>query len=206
MLRYITGFAAVLAFVTGTVQAQNRLQGELELKPASGTERDAGVWLDGQYVGHVSDLRGGDSLVLVPGQHDLLFRLVGYEDLRHSVTIEPGEETEFRVSMAPKPDAVYPSKEDTARLRIEVEPSDAAIFVDQAFVGHVARFDGRRGMRIAPGTYRFTIALPGYESFQTELTLREQQTYEIKTKLKRGNLSDQAAQLIASNPGVVSVD
>lgn len=203
MPRYLAIIAAFLAFVSATTAAQNRLQGELELDAASRTERNAGVWLDGQYVGHVGDLRGGDSLVLVPGRHELLFRLIGYEDLRHSVTIEPGEKTGFRVSMAPKSDAVYPSRENTARLRFEVEPTDAAIFVDQAFAGHVDRFDGRGGMRIAPGTYRFTIALPGYESFQTELALREGQTYEIKTELRRGDLSDQAAQLIESNPGIL---
>ena len=71
------------------------------------------------------------------------------------------------------------------------------MFIDEAFVGHVDRYDDRGGMRILPGTYRFTIALPGYETFHTELTMRAQQTYEIKTELAPGNLSDQAEQLTA---------
>lgn len=203
MMKRIALCAAALTCVTGITGAQNPLQGELELEAASKTERDAGVWLNGQYVGFVDDLRGGDRLVLVPGQHELLFRLIGYQDLETSITVEPGQRAEFRVSMAPEPGAVYPPRENTARLRIDVEPAEAAIFVDEKFVGHVDRFDGRSGMRIAPGTYRFTIALPGYEAFQTEMTLREAQTYEIKTNLGRGDLSDQAAELIAANAGVV---
>lgn len=201
MLRQTVLFGLVVGF--GAAQAQNPLLGEVELEAASKIERDAGVWLDGQYIGFVDDLRGRDRLVLVPGRHELLFKLVGYQDVRSSITVEPGQDTEYRVAMEPKPGVTYPSKETTARLRIEVEPEDAAIFVNQTFVGHVDRFDGRRGMRLAPGTYRFTVALPGYESFQTELTLRAEQTYEIKTELPRGKLSNQAAELIAVNPGII---
>ena len=47
---------------------------------------------------------------------------------------------------------------------------------------------------------RFTIALPGYEAFQSELTLRANQTYEVKTELQKGRLSEQAAQLLSANP------
>ncbi len=189
--------------LVNAANAQNPLLGEVELKADSRTERDAGVWLDGQYVGFVSDLRGGDRLVLVPGRHDLLIKLVGYEDLRSTITVEPGEKSEYRVALQQKAGVTYPAKEGTARVRVEIEPEDAAIFVNETFVGHVDRFDGRRGLRMEPGTYRFTIALPGFEAFQTQLTLRADQTYEVKTRLKEGRLSDQAAELFVNNPGVM---
>ena len=51
-------------------------------------------------------------------------------------------------------------------------------------------------MRLKAGTYRFTIALPGYESFETELALRAGQTYEIKTELARGDFADQPEALV----------
>lgn len=192
----VLGLSIVLA--AGSVHAQNPLLGEVELKAGSKIERNAGVWLDGQYVGFVGDLRRGDRLVLVPGRHELLFKLVGYEDLPMSIAVEPRQTAEYVVSMEPVPGVTYPAKESTARVRIDVEPDDAAIFVNEAFVGHVDRFDGRRGMRIEPGTYRFVVALPGYEPFQTELTVRANQTYEVKTRLSKGRLSDQAAELIAT--------
>lgn len=195
-------FGLMMIVAAGVVHAQGALLGEVELKAASKVDRNAGVWLDGQYVGFVRDLRGRDRLVLVPGDHELLFKLVGYEDQKLSITVEPGQDAEYHVSMGPKPDLTYPSRDSTARVRIDVEPDDAAVFVNDAFIGHVGRFDGRRGMRMEPGTYRFVIALPGYETFQAEMTVRANQTYEVKTELSKGRLSDQAAQLIATDPGV----
>jgi hypothetical protein len=100
--------------------------------------------------------------------------------------------------MLPKPDATYPDESATAQVRISVKPEEAAIFVNDSYVGHVDRFDGRAGMRLSAGTYRLTIALPGYEAFNTELTLRAGQSYEIKTELPKGRLDAQAAALIVS--------
>lgn len=194
-----------IILVAGAANADSPLLGEIELDAASRIERDAGVWLDSQYVGFVKDLRGSNRLVLVPGQHELLFKLIGYEDLPMTIAVEPGQAAKYDVSMEPRPGLTYPAKESTARVRIEIEPDDAAIFVNDAFVGHVDRFDGRRGMRIEPGTHRFVVALPGYESFETELTVRANQTYEIKTELSKGRLADQAAQLIANKSDVSSV-
>jgi hypothetical protein len=90
---------------------------------------------------------------------------------------------------------VYPRKEDTARLRSLVQPEDAAIFMNDVFVGHVDRFNGSSGMRVSAGTYSFTVALPGYESFETDLTVRTGQTYEIKTYLKKGSVEAQVQVL-----------
>jgi PEGA domain-containing protein len=178
----------------------NQLQGEVEIKAASRLEANAGLWLDGQYVGFVKDLTGKGRLVLVPGKHSLVFKLIGYEDVESTIVVEPGTRKEYRVAMAQAADVTYPDKENTAQLRISVKPQDAAIFVNDAYVGHIDRFDGRGGMRLSPGTYRFTIALPGYQSFNTELTLRAGQTYEIKTELPKGQLDEQAGELTARIP------
>jgi hypothetical protein len=185
----------VLMCAAASTQAVNPVLGEIEIVPASSIESDAGVWLDGQYVGYVKNLRGGGKLVLVPGEHELQFKLIGYQDVTSTVIVEPGEEKRYRVTMFEQPDLTYPSRQETAKLRIEVEPEDAAVFVDNAFVGHVDRFNGPAGMRLKAGTYRFTIALPGYQSFETELTLRAGQTYEIKTDLPRGGYYDQGDEL-----------
>jgi hypothetical protein len=157
--------AFTLLFATMSTNAVNPILGEVEIVAASSVERDAGVWIDGQYVGYVKNLRGSDSLVLVPGDHELQFKLVGYQDVSSTLTIDPGEKKRYRISMVTQPDLTYPNRAETAKLRISVEPEDAAIFVDDVFVGHVDRFNGRRGMRLKAGTYRFTIALPGYQAF-----------------------------------------
>ena len=196
----VVGIAIAAWLVAGGAFAANPLQGEVELKAAGKIERNAGLWLDGQYVGFVKDLEGNGKLVLVPGEHKLLFKLIGYEDVTSTIVVEPGSRKQYRVAMLPNPDATYPDESNTAQLRISVKPEEAAIFVNDSYVGHIDRFDGRRGMRLSPGTYRLTIALPGYEAFNNEITVRAGQSYEIKAELPKGTLDEQAAELIARTP------
>lgn len=177
--------------------AANPLLGEVELEAAGRIERNAGVWVDGQYVGFVKDLDGSDRLVLVPGTHQVLVKLIGYEDVSSTIVVEPGTRSQYRVQLQPTEGVEYPDKDATAKVRIDIEPKDAAIFVNDRYVGHVDRFNGPKGMRLEPGTYRFTIALPGYRAFDTELAVRANQTYELKTKLQKGSLDEQAQALTA---------
>ena len=176
------------------------LQGELEIRAASKLERSAGVWLDGQYVGAVHELGGRGSLVLLPGEHELTFKLIGYEDVTSTIVAEPGVRQEYRIAMTGKATAVYPERANTAQLRVDVKPEDAAIFINESYVGRTDRFGARQGMRLSPGDYRVTIALPGYQAFDAELTLRAGQTYEIKTELAKGLVEDQAPELSAQTP------
>jgi hypothetical protein len=180
--------------------AATPLQGEVGIEAASKLERNAALWLDGQYVGTVNDLDGKGRLVLVPGEHQLLFKLIGYEDVASTIMVEPGRRQQYRIAMTSVAGATYPEKGDTAQLRIAVKPDVAAIFINDSFVGRSDRFGDRRGMRLSAGTYRVTIALPGYEAFNAELTLRAGQTYEIKTELAKGRLDDQAEELTARAP------
>lgn len=175
-------------------------QGEVEVHTASKLEGNAGLWLDGQYVGSVNDLGGKGRLVLLPGEHELLFKLIGYEDVASTIVVQPATRQEYRLAMSSIAGATYPEKANTAQLRIEVEPEDAAIFINDSFIGLSDRFGGRQGMRLAPGEYRVTIALPGYEAFNAELTLRAGQTYGIKTDLAKGRVEDQAPELTAGTP------
>ena len=187
----------VLACVVPVAAAQT-MQGEVELKPATAIERDAGVWVDGQYLGHLRELKGKRRLVLVPGAHELLVKLAGYEDLNETIVVEPGQEREYRVSLRPDPNAQYPDEGQTAALRISVVPETAAVFVNDVYAGHVNRFNGRRGMRVRAGTHRIKIELPGYRPFETELTLLANQTYEIKTELANGSITEQSEALQVS--------
>jgi hypothetical protein len=186
--------------VAAVALAATPFQGELEIQPVSKLERNAGLWLDGQYVGAVRELGGKGRLVLPPGEHELLFKLIGYEDVASAIVIEPGTRQDYRLAMSAVVGATYPQKADTAQLRIDVKPDDAAIFINDSFIGRSDRFGGRQGMRLAPGEYRVTIALPGYQAFNAELTLRAGQTYDIETDLAKGRLEDQAPELTADSP------
>jgi PEGA domain len=51
-------------------------------------------------------------------------------------------------------------------------------------VGHVGEFEGLgRGMLVAPGTHQIRIALPGYQTFETDINPLTNQNVEIKTDL-----------------------
>jgi hypothetical protein len=72
----------------------------------------------------------------------------------------------------------------TAEVKISVNPSRAAVFVDGLFAGHVGEFGGvGRAMLVAPGHHQIRIALPGYQIFQTDINPLANQKVEIKTDL-----------------------
>ncbi len=175
--------------------------GELRLEPAGKVERDAGVWIDGQYVGYLRELDGRKALPLVPGRHTLAVKLAGYRDVDDSVLVEPGKRVEYTVAMAPSANVSYPDKAQTASLRLSVDPARAAVFVNGVYVGHVDRFDNRHGVRLAAGKYRLRVALPGYQAFETQVTLLAEQSYEVKTALKRASLDDQSEELLIGQAG-----
>ena len=195
-LRLLGGVFAVAALACGAHGA-NPMLSEVELEPASRAERDAGVWVDGQYFGFVKELKGKNRLVLMPGRHELRLKLAGYEEYVAPVDLEPGERRRYSVRLQPLANASYPDADQTATVRLDIEPARAALFVDGAYAGHVEKFSGRRGLRLRAGTHRFRIALPGYQPFETEMTLVPSQRYELKVQLPKGSMSDQPEDVVA---------
>ena len=189
---------AVLSVCSTTGNAANPLFGEVDLDTATRTEKNAGVWLNGQYLGYVRDLKGKSKLVLPPGEHNLLFKLIGFKDLARHVIVEPGQKIELIVSLAPDNDLVFPDEAELAELKLEVQPEEAAVFINDVYAGYVDQFNGRRGMQMGPGVYDIRIALPGYNAFETAITIVANQAYEIKTTLPRASIVDQSRGLSVS--------
>jgi hypothetical protein len=164
--------------------AENQVLGEIQLEGRSKVEKTSGVWVDGQYVGYLEELKGSKKLLLLPGEHTITVRQNGYRDFTQQVVVQPGETQVVRVAMGKAPTRPLPPAPATVKLA--VDPSRAAVFVDGSFVGHVGEFDGHRGMLVAPGTHQIRIALPGYQTFETEINPRPNQKVEIKTDLVKG--------------------
>lgn len=201
--RLLAGVLAVLVLVGGA-RGANPMLAEVRLEPATSAERDAGVWVDGQYFGFVRELRGKNRLVLLPGRYELSVRLAGYEEFVTSIDVEPGEARRFRVRLEPRADASYPDAEQTASVRLNVAPARAALFVNGTYAGPVERFSGRDGLRLRAGTHRFRVALPGYRPFETEMTLAPSQRYELKAELAVGAMSDQPEDIVARGGSIES--
>ena len=54
--------------------AGNAVLGEIQLEGATKVEKTSGVWVDGQYVGYLKELKGSKKVLLLPGEHEIAVR------------------------------------------------------------------------------------------------------------------------------------
>jgi hypothetical protein len=167
--------------------ADNKVLGELQLEGASKVEKTSGVWIDGQYLGYLDELKGSKKILLLPGTHKLSVRQNGYQEFTQDVTLQPGEKQLVNVTMVKAQGYVMPAV--TSEIKMSVNPDRAAVFLDGQFVGHAGEFGGiAKSLIVAPGHRRISISLPGYNTFNTEIDLAPNQKFELKTDLvKSGN-------------------
>ncbi|HEX2712786.1 MAG TPA: PEGA domain-containing protein [Candidatus Acidoferrales bacterium] len=174
--------------------AQNAVTGEIHFVGATKADKTSGVWVDGQYVGYLDELKGTKKVMLLPGEHEIAVRQSGYKEFTQKLTVEPGTRTILRVAMQRDPNFQYPSV--YSEVKLQVIPDRGAVFVDDIFVGHVHEFGGvGRTMQVSPGKHRIKVALPGYQTFETEVNLLPKQKSTIKTELVKGSIK-QADPLI----------
>jgi PEGA domain len=186
-------FCALLAAPRLDAQ-DSKVMGELKFRGATGVEKDAGVWIDGVYVGYVTELKGDKRVLLLPGKHVVTARESGYSDFVKEVVVEPGQAQVVRVAMRLIPGARTPAI--TAELKLTVEPGRAAVFIDDNYVGHVSEFGGAlHSLLISPGKHRIKVALPGYQTFETEVGLLAGQKSEVKTELVKGSIEQASSEI-----------
>jgi PEGA domain len=180
----VIAFLSLNLFIPA-LHADNSVLGEVELTGASKVENTSGVWVDGQYVGYLSELKGSKKLLLLPGEHEITVRQGGYLDVNQKVLVHAGEKQTIDVKMEKDTRVALPKI--TAQIKLDVKPNRAAVFVDGVYVGHIAEFEGvGRAMLVAPGKHKITISLPGYQNFETDIDLVANQKSTIKTELVKG--------------------
>jgi len=181
---------ALVSFLASRVHAQgNQVLGEVQFEGQTNVDKTSGVWVDGQYVGYVKELKGSKKVLLLPGDHIISVRQNGYQDFARTIVLQPGQTQMIRVTMEKAATGPMPADSELATIRINVTPSRAAVFVDERFVGHVAEFGGLgKAMLVVPGTHRIRIALPGYETFRTDINPQPKQKVEVKTDLVKSDI------------------
>jgi PEGA domain len=183
-----------LCCVVSPMVGQNQVMGQVNFQGATNVEKSSGVWIDGQYVGYMKELKGSKKILLLPGEHQISVRQSGYTDSSQKIIVEPGQTQLVRVTMQKQPGAITPRV--TATLKVNIQPTRAAVFIDDAFVGHAGELGGAfHSMLIDPGKHRIKIELPGYRTFETEVNLLAGQKSEIKAELVKGSI-EQAGPLI----------
>ena len=169
-------------FMSGRLQAKNQILGQIEIEAANKPAKSSGVWIDGQYVGFVKELKGSKKILLLPGKHQVDVRQNGYQNFTQEVNLLPGQRQIVAVAMQKDPAAQYGSQ--SALVKISGRPERAAVFVDKTFVGHINQFNGLgHGMLLTPGTHEIKVELPGYQTFETQVTLQPGQKLKLKTNL-----------------------
>jgi hypothetical protein len=182
--RFVVMLAA-LGGLAASLSAQTDILGEVQLEGASNVEKSSGVWVDGQYVGYLNELKGSKKVLLLPGEHQITVKQAGYLDFNQRVVLQPKEKQVVRVAMQKDSRVQMPTT--TAEVKLSVNPTRAAVFVDGVMVGHVGEFSGvGRAMLVRPGKHKIVISLPGYQSFETEVNLAANQKFEVKTDLLKG--------------------
>jgi PEGA domain len=168
---------------------ENKVLAELRLIPHGGADKTAGVWVDGQYVGYVKELKGDKKVLLMPGRHKIVVRQPWYKEYVEDTLLQPGELHTVTISLV-RNGRTLPVPA-TAELKISATPARAAVFVDNQFTGHVDEFDGPgQAILLIPGQHRLRIALPGYLPFDHTVDLRPNQKLRIQTALVKGSITE----------------
>jgi hypothetical protein len=189
----VLALCAIFGPISTRLFAQNLVLGEVNFSGASKVEKASGVWIDGQYVGYLNELKGRKKILLMPGEHEISVRQNGYKDFTEHIVLEPRQVLNIPVKMTMAKDAIWPTV--TAELKVDIHPNRAAVFVDDKFLGHAAELGGRHGMLLSPGMHRIKIELPGYRTFESDVNLVAGQKSEVKTDLVQGSIN-QADSLI----------
>ena len=191
----VLSLAVWLTIASGLfAQNTNQVLGQVSFEGKTNIAKSSGVWVDGQYLGYVSELKGNKKVVLLPGKHEIAVRQVGYKDITETIEVGPGSTTIVNVRMEKDPNAVHSNV--TGEVKLQVTPDRAAVFVDGRYAGYVQQFGGvKRAMLIAPGKHHIKIALPGYHDFETDITVRANQKVTVKTELAPASVTAEGSEL-----------
>jgi PEGA domain len=178
--------AALLPDARSLAQS-SKVMGEVRFEGDTSTDRDAGVWIDGEYVGYVKELKGNKKVLLLPGKHVISARESGYTDCVKEIVVEPGDLQTVDIKMSLAPGATEPKT--TVELKVTIHPKRAAVFLDGNYVGHASELGGTfHSLLVSPGKHHIKAELPGYRTFETEVTLLPGQKSEVKTELIKGSI------------------
>jgi hypothetical protein len=177
-----------LALGTADVSAQSsEVMGEVRFEGNTQLDRDSGVWIDGNYVGYVKELKGKKKVLLLPGKHQIVVRQAGYSEFTRELIVEPGQVQDVQVAMQMLAGAKTPDV--TSELKLTIHPKRAAVFLDGNYVGHASELGGKfHSLEVSPGKHRIKVELPGYRTFETDVDVLVGQKSEMKTELVKGSI------------------
>ncbi len=177
----------------------------LQVKP-----EDTEVYVDGYYVGVVDEYDGVFQRLRLPsGEHEIELYLDGYESVRETLYLVPGETYKLPREMKPlaegapqlprpepldPPERVVgpfgggpaavsrPASERFGSLTVRVQPADAEVLVDgEPWLG----FEGldRLVVELGAGPHSIEVRREGYRTYRTEVEVREGDNTSLNVSL-----------------------
>jgi hypothetical protein len=196
-LQFAASLLALFSLAPGTaeVSAQSsEVMGEVRFAGNTQLDRDSGVWIDGNYVGYVKELKGKKKVLLLPGKHQIVVRQAGYSEFTRELVVEPGQVQDVQVGMQMLPGAKTPDV--TSELKLTIHPKRAAVFLDGNYVGHASELGGKfHSLEVSPGKHRIKVELPGYRTFETDVDVLVGQKSEMKTELVKGSIEQAGTEI-----------
>jgi hypothetical protein len=144
---------------------------------------EAKIFLDDQYLGEAHELRNISEITASAGRHLLEIRM-DTERTFTQVVVSPRKVTPVRWALAPSPAPPDAMIAKGGRLRVQVAPSGASIYVDGVF-STVADLAHPPSLSLSRGRHRVQVVLPGYKAFSTDVTMEEGGEAVVEVQLAR---------------------
>lgn len=158
---------------------------------ASGKPGNAGVWIDGKYVGPASRFTVTEKYTVEPGEHEVTIRDPRHEDFTTKVTVQASKTAKIKYKLNPVPLAPPPY----GRLRfgggtpesfISVAAGDTTpVYINDRFYGYIDELNNAGGgLLLPPGTYRVRADSPYHGTINQEVTIEANKVTVIPLQRK----------------------
>jgi hypothetical protein len=144
---------------------------------------EAKVFLDNRYLGEAHELRNIAEITASAGRHLLEIR-IDAERTFTEVMVSPRRVTPVRWALPPSPVPPDATTAESGRLRVQVAPPGASIYIDGVFLT-VADLAGPPSLSVSPGHHRVQVVLPGYKAYSTDVAVPESGEVVVGVQLAR---------------------
>jgi hypothetical protein len=178
LLHVACGFGvAILLTASAPLCAQQAGSGFLKVKANPGR---AGVFVDGKYLGPAANFRMARKYAVAVGEHELVLREPRYQEYKAAVKIEAGRTTTVSQSLQPRTLASPPF----GSLKVKGFEKYAAVFVNEAYMGHADEFDGpNERLLLNPGDYNVKVtSQAGRSLLEQKVTIQQDKVLVLRAK------------------------
>jgi hypothetical protein len=159
---------------------------------ARGKPGDAGVFINGQYVGPAVRFTVPEKYPAPAGEVEVTFKDPRYEDYTTKVTVRLKKTTKIHYALKP----VEPAKPPFGRLRLgggepesfmSIAAGDTgAVYINDKFFGYVDELNNPGGgLLLNPGTYDLHIASPLFGDIRQKITIEANKVTVIPLKKEK---------------------